>query len=128
MSPVAKRLHEALSRMQGCTVQARPYTDQLDAKFIIEVGETPFYCEIQNHRLSAFTSTVPLLATTDLTFSAAAEAWADFWEAIPRPGAHDIFALQKEGRMKIAGDMHLLMSHLLFFKNFLAIPRERSND
>lgn len=53
------------------------------------------------------------------------EAWLAFWQPLPRPGWHDLFALTKRGAASIDGDLHPLMANLQYFKDLLALPRGR---
>jgi hypothetical protein len=52
-----------------------------------------------------------------------AEAWREFWQPIPRPGWHDLFALSKHGVLTLEGDLHALISNLQYVKDLLALPR-----
>lgn len=52
-----------------------------------------------------------------------AEALAEFWQPLPRPGFHDIFAMVKIGRAEIVGDILTLVKNLRFFKEVMALPR-----
>ena len=45
--------------------------------------------------------------------------------AEPPPGDHDILAFVKRREMRLVGDLHPLMSHLLYFKALLAHLRGR---
>jgi hypothetical protein len=55
-----------------------------------------------------------------------AAAWTRFWQAVPPPGWHDLFALTKRGEMTIEGDLHPFMAHLQVMKDLLALPRRRA--
>jgi hypothetical protein len=50
----------------------------------------------------------------------------EFWKAHPKPGFHDVFGLVTIGRAKIEGDILAMVKNLRFFKEFLALPRERA--
>ena len=49
--------------------------------------------------------------------------WREFLQATPAPGRHDLFALVRRGVMQFQGNLHPLMSHLLYFKLLLASLR-----
>ena len=49
--------------------------------------------------------------------------WNKFLKAIPIPGSHDLIALLRRKVLKIDGNLHPLMSHLLYFKLLLASLR-----
>jgi hypothetical protein len=44
------------------------------------------------------------------------EAWRTFLSPEPPPGRHDLFALIRCGALRIEGDLHPFMSHILWFK------------
>src|SRR5438067_11976727 len=50
--------------------------------------------------------------------------WRRFLAADPPPGDHDLFAFLKRRELRVVGDMHPLMSHLLYFKAVLACLRD----
>ena len=51
-------------------------------------------------------------------------AWAEHWQAAPRPGFHDLLALTKRGEAMLEGDLHPFISNLQYFKDVLALPRQ----
>ena len=54
---------------------------------------------------------------------ATASAWRQFWQPVPEPGWHDLFALTKRGAAAIEGDLQPLMANLQDMKDVLAAPR-----
>jgi hypothetical protein len=57
---------------------------------------------------------------------ASREAWDKLWSEKPIPGFTDIFALVKKKLLRIEGDLHPLMTHLLYFKGVLAAAGKAS--
>jgi len=51
-------------------------------------------------------------------------AWGEFWKPAPKPGWHDLLALTKSGEARLEGDLFPFMTHLQFFKDVLALPRQ----
>ena len=51
---------------------------------------------------------------------ASREAWDKLWSPTPIPGYTDIFALVKKKLLRIEGDLHPLMTHLIYFKGVIA--------
>jgi hypothetical protein len=51
------------------------------------------------------------------------EAWDEFWQPVPKPRHHDIMALIREGKMRIEGDLEMMMAHFLTLKLMLEKPR-----
>ena len=56
--------------------------------------------------------------------------WLKFLQNTPQPGSHDIIAMLRRKVLKFEGDLHPLMSHLLYFKLLLASlrPVESKNE
>lgn len=56
--------------------------------------------------------------------------WLKFLQQTPQPGSHDIIAMLRRKVLKFEGDLHPLMSHLLYFKLLLASlrPVENKNE
>jgi len=50
--------------------------------------------------------------------------WRRFLAADPPPGDHDLFAFLKRRELRVVGDLHPLMSHLLYFKALFACLRD----
>ena len=56
--------------------------------------------------------------------------WIKFLQNTPQPGSHDIIAMLRRKVLKFEGELHPLMSHLLYFKLLLASlrPAESKNE
>ncbi|MEC8850947.1 MAG: hypothetical protein VXX43_03180, partial [Pseudomonadota bacterium] len=65
-----------------------------------------------------------LLRPWRFQIAAAREVWERFWEPMPAPGYHDIFALTKSGHAVLEGDLLPFMSNLRYFKEMIALPRD----
>lgn len=65
----------------------------------------------------------PPLQPWDFCVKGTPRAWQELWEAVPRAGWHDVFALTKRGEMRIEGNLLPFMANLQFFKDLLALPR-----
>jgi hypothetical protein len=62
--------------------------------------------------------------------TASKNEWLKFLQHTPQPGSHDIIAMLRRKVLKFDGDLHPLMSHLLYFKLLLASlrPVESKNE
>lgn len=49
--------------------------------------------------------------------------WYEYLEPVPAPGRHDIIALLRRGVLRFEGNLHPLMTHLMYFKKLLATLR-----
>ena len=96
----------------------------VDTAFLIEVGQVDYLICIKGGRIESVRKGV--FAQTDWTFAmrASADTWKAFWLALPAPGYHDIMAMLKFKHLRMEGDLYPLMSHLLYFKDVLAILRQ----
>lgn len=65
------------------------------------------------------------LISWDFSVIAEAESWLRFWRPVPEAGWHDLFALTRNGRMQLQGNLHPLMANLQFVKDILACPRHQ---
>jgi len=90
----------------------------------IDVGSEPFFLSIRDGNLAALDRGPRLMRSTAFTFRATDEAWTHYWEPIPAPGWHDLFALTKRGAASMDGDLRPLLQNLQYFKDLLALPRK----
>ena len=58
------------------------------------------------------------------SYRASPAAWAGYWQAMPKPGFHDLLAMTKRGEAVLEGDLHPFIVHLQYFKDMLALPRQ----
>jgi hypothetical protein len=95
----------------------------LTTDFLVEVGDEPFHISIQAGRIASVIRGPALLRPWRFAIRASAEAWREFWQPVPRPGYHDLFALTRFGRARIEGDLLPLMANLRYVKDVLESPR-----
>lgn len=94
----------------------------LDVDFQLIDGERPYLVSVRNGRI-AVESGPALMRPWRFSIRATGAAWREFWQAVPRPGFHDIFAMCKAGHARIEGDLQPLMANLRYIKAVLAAPR-----
>ena len=97
----------------------------IDLSFQVGLGTVPYYVTVVGGRINAFERGPFLMRAWRFQVRASAEAWAQFWQPMPAPGWHDLFALTKRGAARIEGDLHPLMANLHYVKDLLAAPRRR---
>ena len=114
-----ERLPELLDADAGFAFRAREMT--LD--FALASGPDRFYVSVRAGRLDAVDRGSQILRTAALAFAAEPDVWLAHWRPVPSPGEHDLFALVKDERLSIEGDMRVLIRHLQNFKDILAAPR-----
>ena len=114
-----ERLPELVNDTRGFAIRARAMT--LD--FVLASGRDRFYVPVRAGRIDAIERGSQILRPAALAFAAAPETWLAHWRPVPAAGEHDIFALVKDERLSIEGDVRVLMRHLQNFKDILAAPR-----
>ncbi|HKX09800.1 MAG TPA: hypothetical protein VJN67_16490 [Stellaceae bacterium] len=95
----------------------------LSTRFLVGVGETEYLVDIREGRIERVERGPFVMPSWRFALRGSAEAWRKFWQAVPPPGHHDLFALSKRGLLAIEGDLHPLMANLLYLKDVLAAPR-----
>ena len=96
----------------------------LSVDFMIEVGERQYIVRVREGRIAGVDAGPFVMPSWTFAVRGSAEAWERFWEPVPAPGWNDIFALRKDGRMTLDGDLQPLMANLLYIKEVLATPRK----
>ena len=91
--------------------------------FLLEAGEVPYLVRVQEGRVASIERGPFLLRPWAFALRASAEAWRRFWEPVPAPGYHDLFAMKKLGVASVEGDLVPLMTHLRYVKDLIATPR-----
>ncbi len=100
----------------------------LDLDILIEIGTVPYHVGSERGRIARLDRGPLLMRSWALAFRGGEEAWRRFWQPLPPPHFHDIFALAKCGQFRIEGDFHPLMANLLYFKDMLAAPRRLAEE
>ena len=95
----------------------------LSTRFLVGVGETEYLVDIREGRIERVERGPFVMPSWRFALRGSAEAWRTFWQAVPAPGHHDVFALSRRGLLAIEGDLHPLMANLLYLKDVLAAPR-----
>ncbi|HEX5114150.1 MAG TPA: hypothetical protein VFW65_03025 [Pseudonocardiaceae bacterium] len=91
---------------------------------LIDAGDERALVTISEGRVtSVVDAATRVLPGWRFALRAPADEWAAFWEPLPRPGSHDLFALLRRKQLRVEGDLHPFMSNLLYFKALLALPR-----
>ena len=105
-------------------VRAYALRRAVDATILVQFGDTPLLLRIVNGGVVDIVDAIAPLSSWDFSIRASVGAWLRFWQAVPRPGSHDVFALAKNGEMTIEGDLRLFMANLQYIKDLLAAARE----
>lgn len=98
----------------------------LTTTFLLEVDDVPYLVRVVEGRVAAVERGPFLMRPWSFAVRAPADTWRRFWEPVPAPGYHDLFAMKKAGVARVEGDLVPLMTHLRYVKDVLAAPRRRS--
>jgi hypothetical protein len=120
LSAMVERLPELVNGDQSLLRRGR-YITATD--MMIEIGAQSYYLTIDQGRVANFQRGPAIMKSWAFAVRGAEEAWDKFWQPLPPPNFHDIFALAKQGAFRIEGDYRPLITNLLYFKALLAAPR-----
>lgn len=95
---------------------------------LLEIGATPFHVTIDEGRIAALERGPRPLRSWRFALRAGEEPWRRFWQRVPEPHFHDLFAMAKRGQLSIEGDLQPFMANLLYFKDVLAAPRRLGRE
>jgi hypothetical protein len=93
------------------------------ARLLVEIGEDSYIVDIREGRVEAVTKGPFRTPSWTFALRGSREAWNEFFKPIPRPGYQDILGLAKRKLLRIEGNLHPFMAHLLYFKEALASLR-----
>lgn len=100
----------------------------LDARFQVGIGAVPFDVTVAAGRITALERGPLLMRSWRFAVRGTTEAWSRFWQPVPEPGWHDLFALSKRGQLRMEGDLRPLMANLQYVKDLLALPRRGAGE
>ena len=115
-----ERLAEIVNGDEALVRRGRYFSDS----FMLEVGETQYLIEIREGRIARIETGPFVMRSWTFAIRATEDVWLRFWEKLPQPGYHDIFALLRQGRITFEGDLQPMMANLLYVKEVIAAPRK----
>jgi hypothetical protein len=98
----------------------------LSTTFLVEVGDVAWLVTVHEGRVMRVERGPFLMRDWAFAIRASDEAWRRFWERVPAPGFHDLFAMTKGGHARVEGDLRPLMANLRYVKDLLERPRGRA--
>jgi hypothetical protein len=96
----------------------------VNTTFLIAIDDAHHLVRVAEGRIVAITPGPFITPNYSFALRASRDAWEKLWSPKPLPGFTDIFALVKKKLLRIEGDLHPLMSNLLYFKGVLAAARQ----
>lgn len=88
----------------------------LNADVLVEIAPRSWLLRIREGVIEAVTPDVRGMVSWTVALRFDAVAWGQFMQALPPPGRNDLMALVRHGKLKVEGDLHPFMAHLLWFK------------
>ena len=95
----------------------------LNTSFMISTIENEYLVNIEKGVVKNVEEGPFVMPSYVFKLTAPKNEWIKFLQHIPEPGSHDIIAMLRRKVLKFEGDLHPLMSHLLYFKLLLASLR-----
>jgi len=100
----------------------------LNTNFIISTIDTEYLVNIEKGVVTSVQEGPFVMPSYNFKLTASKDEWLKFLQPIPQPGSHDIIAMLRRKVLKFDGDLHPLMSHLLYFKLLLASLRPQEKE
>ena len=102
----------------------------LNTSFMISTLENEYLVNIEKGVVKNVEEGPFVMPSYVFKLTAPKNEWLKFLQQTPQPGSHDIIAMLRRKVLKFEGDLHPLMSHLLYFKLLLASlrPAESKNE
>src|SRR5262245_9884990 len=118
-----EQLAELVNRDEALVRRGR----YLSTTFLIQTGEISWLVTVIEGRIVRLERGPFLMRQWSFAVRAPVEAWRRFWDLVPEPGFHDVFAMAKLGHARIEGDLLPLMANLRYVKDVLEAPRRRDH-
>ena len=99
----------------------------LNTRFMISTIENEYLVNIEKGVVKNVEEGPFVMPSYVFKLTAPKNEWLKFLQQTPQPGSHDIIAMLRRKVLKFEGDLHPLMSHLLYFKLLLASLRPVEN-
>ena len=90
----------------------------------LDFGGASVLLLITDGRVAEVRRNPSVMPSADFAIIGEPAIWRRFLAADPPPGDHDLFAFLKRRELRVVGDLHPLMSHLLYFKALFACLRD----
>jgi hypothetical protein len=97
----------------------------VNTTFLIAIDDAYHLVRVAEGRVVSITPGPFITPNYSFALRASRDSWEKLWSPKPLPGFTDIFALVKMKLLRIEGDLHPLMSNLLYFKGVLAAAGAR---
>ena len=118
---------EAMAKAAAAKTHLRRLGQLFSETVLIEVDNKEFYLTFEKGVVIEIKLGPSLKTPWRFALRVNGDALMKFWEAVPRPGYHDIFGLVKYGHGRIDGDILALVKNLRFFKEFMTLGQTEAS-
>ena len=98
----------------GSALAAKGSNLSTDAMLVC--GQERLLLKIEHGVVQSVDTGPHVMPSVDFTLAASEGDWQLFLSPVPPPGSHDLIALLRRGALQLQGNLHPLMSHLMYFK------------
>lgn len=96
-----------------------------DMVMLLAIGDDNWMVDIKAGRIHAMQREEWAVSGYDVALRAPRDAWEAFWQPLPPPMHHDLSALVRAGKMRLEGNIDLLMANFLYVKLMLEVLRRK---
>ena len=123
-------MFEKLAKKNNVRLSLASMAQYLNTCFMISTIEHEYLVNIEKGIVKNVEEGPFVMPSYVFKLTAPKNEWLKFLQHTPQPGSHDIIAMLRRKVLKFEGDLHPLMSHLLYFKLLLASlrPAESKNE
>ena len=123
-------MFEKLAKKNNVRHSLASMAQYLNTCFMISTTENEYLVNIEKGVVKNVEEGPFVMPSYVFKLTAPKNEWLKFLQHTPQPGSHDIIAMLRRKVLKFEGDLHPLMSHLLYFKLLLASlrPVENKNE
>ena len=90
-----------------------------NAVMLLGIGDKNWMITIRAGQIESIALEDWTVSAYDFGIRGTAEAWEKFWSPLPPPMHHDISALVRAGKVRMDGNMDMLMANFLYLKLML---------
>ena len=116
-------MFQSLIENNKARTQIQIMAQYLSTSFMISTIEDEYLVNIEKGIVTNVQKGPFVMPSYIFKLTASKNEWLKFLQATPLPGSHDIIAMLRRKVLKFEGNLHPLMSHLLYFKLLLASLR-----
>ena len=116
-------MFQSLIENNKARTQIQIMAQYLNTSFMISTIEDEYLINIEKGVVTNVQKGPFVMPSYMFKLTASKNEWLKFLQATPLPGSHDIIAMLRRKVLKFEGNLHPLMSHLLYFKLLLASLR-----